>query len=409
MTPSEFAFDTVRRLREAGFEALFAGGCVRDKLMGKTPKDYDVATNAAPDQVREVFGKKSTLAIGASFGVITRIGPKTAGTIEIATFRRDLGYSDGRRPDRVEFVDARADALRRDFTINGVFYDPLTDQYHDYVDGKADLELKIVRAIGDPHERIAEDKLRMLRAVRFATTLGFEIDPATQAAIRAHAHEIHLVSGERIAVELRKMLVHPRRRQAAELLAAFQLLSEIFVGGELETKNRANWRTRLKWLDRLGEQTRFETAVVVLLNQSLKAHGVLPIAQRLRLSNAETGSIEWIHQHWITLVRGEHMPWSEIQPLLVHPDASAALQLATAAMGEQHVGIAFCRQRMSWPIQRLNPPPLLDGSDLQALGLRPGPLFSKILKRIRADQLDGLLTSKSDAEKKALELAAEFK
>lgn len=408
MNPLEFAIDTVKRLRDAGFEALFAGGCVRDQLMGKQPKDYDVATNARPEQVREVFGRKGTIAIGASFGVISRIGPKSAGHIEIATFRRDFGYSDGRRPDRVEFSDAREDAQRRDFTINGIFYDPLAGEYHDYVDGRADIEEKIVRAIGNPHQRIAEDKLRMLRAVRFTATLNFALDSATHEAVRAHAGDLRFVSGERIAAEMRRMLIHPSRRRAAELLAVTELLGQLVEGGGRETQNRANWQTRLKWLEKLGAETRFETAATILFNQTLKADGVRPLAERWRLSNAETASITWIHANWVTLSRSGHLPWSQIQPLLVHPDAGVALQLAEAAMGPQHVGIAFCKERLKWPADKLNPAPLINGEELQALGLEPGPAFAQIIKQIRAWQLDGEIVTKAEAQKKALELSADL-
>src|SRR5437764_9355374 len=164
----EFAVEVVQRLRDSGHQALWAGGCVRDQLMEQMPKDYDVATDALPDRVREIFGQRRTLPIGAAFGVITVLGPRGAGQIDVATFRRDAAYSDGRHPDAVMFSDAEHDAQRRDFTINGLLYDPLDDRIVDYVGGQDDLKLHIIRAIGDPLARIAEDKLRMLRAVRFA-------------------------------------------------------------------------------------------------------------------------------------------------------------------------------------------------------------------------------------------------
>ena len=186
MESRDFAIEVVKTLQAAEHEALWAGGCVRDQLLGRTPKDYDVATSASPEQVRDVFGKRRTLPIGASFGVITVLGPKGSGVdpIEVATFRRDGGYSDGRRPDAVEFTDAKEDALRRDFTINGMFFDPVESKVIDYVGGKEDLAARVVRAIGDPSERINEDKLRMLRAVRFASTFGFELESATLAAVQ---------------------------------------------------------------------------------------------------------------------------------------------------------------------------------------------------------------------------------
>ncbi|MFN5709429.1 MAG: CCA tRNA nucleotidyltransferase, partial [Planctomycetota bacterium] len=176
MTPREFAVQIVQRLQQAGFEAVWAGGCVRDMLLGLKPKDYDVATSALPEQIRDLFGHRQTLAIGASFGVITVLGPKSAGQVEVATFRQDAEYSDGRRPDSVHFSTAERDAQRRDFTINGMFYDPVQDVVLDFVEGRRDIDERVIRAIGNPEERIAEDKLRMLRAVRFAATYQFHLD-----------------------------------------------------------------------------------------------------------------------------------------------------------------------------------------------------------------------------------------
>ena len=179
LTPEEqrrFAVEVVRRLRGAGFEAYWAGGCVRDQLLGRTPKDYDVATNAVPDQVRALFGRRRTLAIGAAFGVIAVIGPQGPGTVEVTTFRRDAPYSDGRHPDSVTFSSAEEDASRRDFTINGLFYDPVEQRVIDFVGGQEDLAQRRLRAIGDARQRFAEDKLRMLRAVRFAATFAFSLD-----------------------------------------------------------------------------------------------------------------------------------------------------------------------------------------------------------------------------------------
>ena len=231
-TSREFAIQVTQKLQSAGYTALWAGGCVRDQLVGKAPKDYDVATNATPEQVRELFGKKRTLAIGESFGVITVLGPKSADPIEVATFRRDTGYSDGRRPDAVEFTDAREDAIRRDFTINGMFFDPIKQEVIDYVGGQEDLQRRVVRAIGDPHERIAEDKLRMLRAIRFAAVFDFELHHDTLLAVQQHVQDIKVVSGERIGAELRRMFNHSNRAVAVRLLSQSKLLPEILPGGE---------------------------------------------------------------------------------------------------------------------------------------------------------------------------------
>src|SRR3954462_13574945 len=209
-----FALEIAQKLRSGGFEALWAGGCVRDELLGLTPKDYDVATSATPEQIRDLFGHRRTLPIGAAFGVITVLGPRTAGQIEVATFRTDAAYSDGRHPDSVSFTTAEHDAQRRDFTINGLFYDPIANQVVDYVGGQQDLQQRTIRAIGEPRSRIGEDKLRMLRAVRFAATFNFEIDPPTFVAIQQLAAEINTVSAERIGMEIRRMLLDSNRATA---------------------------------------------------------------------------------------------------------------------------------------------------------------------------------------------------
>ena len=211
-----FALEIVLQLRAAGHIALFAGGCVRDSLLGREAKDYDIATTARPEQVRKLFGHRRTLAVGASFGVIMVLAPQGGGQVEVATFRTEGPYLDGRRPESVAFCTPEEDARRRDFTINGMFFDPVEQRVLDFVSGEQDLNAKIVRAIGNPHERFREDKLRMLRAVRFTATLGFSLDPETADAIRAMASELIVVSSERIAQELKKMLLDPHRRRAIQ-------------------------------------------------------------------------------------------------------------------------------------------------------------------------------------------------
>ncbi len=195
MTEREFAIDVVKRLRAAGYESLWAGGCVRDELLGLTPKDYDVATNARPEEVRRLF--RRTVAVGMSFGVVEVLGPRSPGEplqVQVATFRSDVSYSDGRHPDAVVFASAREDALRRDFTINGMFFDPIENRLIDYVGGQEDLRNRVLRAIGDPATRFAEDKLRMLRAVRFTTCFDLHVHPATAEAVKYMAEQITVVS-----------------------------------------------------------------------------------------------------------------------------------------------------------------------------------------------------------------------
>src|SRR5207249_2596558 len=228
MTEREFAVSVVQRLQEAGFEALWAGGCVRDELLGLSPQDYDVATNATPDQVRHLF--RRSIAVGASFGVIEVLGPRANPEplrVEVATFRSDVSYSDGRHPDRVVFSSPREDALRRDFTINGMFFDPVKAELVDYVNGRADLEARILRAIGEPEQRFAEDKLRLLRAVRIAARFNLQIEPLTAAAMKKMASGITVVSAERIAKELRLSLVNPHRVRGMSLLLESGLAAAI--------------------------------------------------------------------------------------------------------------------------------------------------------------------------------------
>ena len=228
MTEREFAIDVLRTLQSAGYQALWAGGCVRDELLGLTPKDYDIATDARPEQVQSLF--RRTVAVGASFGVIEVLGPRRQGDflkVEVATFRSDVSYSDGRHPDAVVYASAHEDAWRRDFTVNGMFSDPLKGELLDFVGGRADLEARVLRSIGDPPKRFQEDKLRLLRAVRIAARFDLTIEPATAAAIKAMAAELPVVSAERIAKELRQLLVHPRRTRALNLMFELGLLQAI--------------------------------------------------------------------------------------------------------------------------------------------------------------------------------------
>jgi tRNA nucleotidyltransferase/poly(A) polymerase len=407
----QFAVEVVQTLRAAGYEALWAGGCVRDWLLGKIPKDYDVATSAHPDQIRDLFGRRRTLAIGASFGVITVLGPRGAGQIEVATFRRDGGYSDGRHPDGVSFSTAAEDAQRRDFTINGIFFDPLEERVIDYVGGVEDLERKVVRAIGDPLARISEDKLRMLRAVRFAATFDFELEAATMAAIQQQAHEIVIVSAERIAAEMRRMLVHPGRATALRLLVESQLLDVILPEARLldpasdagpnETRGAAYERAR-SILARL-EAPHFATALAALLRE-LQVADAPPIAQvvgsRWRLSNEERGLATWLLAHE-ALARHAHLhSWSRVQRMLIQPGAEELVQLGRAiaeTLGESTAGIDYCAAKLRLPREELNPAPLITGNDLRTAGLQPGPKFRLLLESIRDAQLLGEITTKDEA------------
>ncbi len=402
----------ISRLREQGFIAYLAGGCVRDALLGLVPKDYDVATDATPDAVRDCFGRKRTLAFGASFGVIGVLPDRGKSQVigsslvptEVATFRSDGEYSDGRRPDSVHFGSAEQDALRRDFTINGLFYDPLERRVIDFVDGQSDLHRGVLRTIGSAPARFGEDKLRMLRAVRFATTLEITIEPATLAAIQHHASDIHVVSGERIGAEMRRVLAAPRAAIGLQHLSQTGLAQHVLA--EWEHVDQAQVAARLHCLAQRSESTtvheRFCTSLASLLLDHADATASLKaIADRWKLANDEQRPIAFTLQHWRDFVDAAESPWSRLQPLLVNRDRDIALATAHAFAQANDIplaGIQRCQEAMSWPLEKLDPPPLLSGEDLQRLGIKPGPIFSKILKQLRAAQLDGLILGREDAQ-----------
>ena len=390
-----FAFEVVKQLRAHGYESYWAGGCVRDELLGRTPKDYDVATAARPEQIREVFGKRRTLSIGAAFGVITVLGPKAAGQIDVATFREDVSYSDGRRPDEVRYSSPQADALRRDITINGMFYDPQERRVIDFVGGQEDLNRRLVRAIGDARERFTEDKLRMLRAVRFATTFDFALEQQTVAAIREMAAGITVVSAERIAAEMRQMLEGPARARAVELLQDVSLLEHILP----EAAAAESLQPKMQLLRALDRPS-FPQSLAVLLGWPKGAELGPTVAERWRLSNKESARAAWLLAHGKALDDAAGQPWSRLQPVLAH-DAAAelvALYQAAAKLGRAaQSDVDFCRQKLALPSEQLDPPPLVTGGDLLAMGVPKGKLYSVLLSTARAAQLDGVLKTAEEA------------
>jgi tRNA nucleotidyltransferase/poly(A) polymerase len=393
-----FAADVVRRLRAAGFEAYWAGGCVRDQLLGRTPKDYDVATSATPEQIRTLFGRRRTLAIGAAFGVISVIGPKAAGMVEVATFRRDAAYSDGRHPDSVTFSSAEEDASRRDFTINGLFYDPVEQRVIDFVGGQNDLAERRLRAIGCARDRFAEDKLRMLRAVRFAAAFDFTLDKEARAAIAEMAVEIHAVSPERIAMEMRRLLTDPRRAEGVRLLLetglAVEVLPEIVPRDDAE---RARLDDTLEKLSRLPVDVGFPPALAAVLLPCVDAARATEVCRRWRLSNKETELTGWLVQHHAALDAATTMRWSKLQPFMVAEGIGDLLTLAEARSLEGCEAAAYCRRLLTQPRETLDPPPLLTGNDLLANGIPSGPRYKMLLERIRIAQLDGEVSTRAEA------------
>ena len=395
----QFAIEIVGKLRSAGHEALFAGGCVRDALLGREAKDYDVATTARPDEVRKLFGHKRTLAVGASFGVIMVLGPKEAGQVEVATFRTEGEYLDGRRPESVEFCTPEEDAKRRDFTINGMFYDPIEERVLDFVGGAADLTAKMIRAIGDPHERVKEDKLRMLRAVRFAATLDFLLDPTTADAIREMSSELIVVSAERITQELKKMLVDVHRRRAIELADDVGLIRIVFP--ELDPIRReSEWQVTLRRLELL-EKPSFELAMAALLKPLSDTPVVGYILRRLKLSNDENDRIAWLVAHQGDLDNAPSLSLAALKRTLAHPYCEDLLKLGRADRIANSLSlkpIEFCEDFLArTPMEVIDPIPFVTGDDLIALGLKPGPRFKSVLVSIRDAQLNLQIVSREEA------------
>lgn len=392
-----FAEEVVRRLREAGFEAYWAGGCVRDQLLGRVPKDYDVATSAVPRQVRELFGHRRTLAIGAAFGVIAVLGRRGAGTVEVTTFRQDAEYSDGRHPDSVTFSTAKEDASRRDFTINGLFYDPVEKRVIDFVGGQADLAAGIVRAIGRAQDRFAEDKLRMLRAVRFAATFDFALDAECREAIAEMASEIHVVSFERIAVEMRRLLSDAHRAAGVRLLVETGLVAHVLPEiVPVDSAGQKRFDEMLEVLGRLGGERGFPLALAAALAPWVDAAGAIAVCRRWRLSNKETGRTCWLVENRDALNDALAMRWSSLQPLLVS-EGIADLLVMVEALQPGSPAAAHCRRMLDRPALELNPPPWVTGDDLQALGIPAGPDYKVLLDRLRAAQLDGEVRNRDEA------------
>ncbi len=407
MTEAQFAYEVVHRLRDAGYQALFAGGCVRDMLLGLEPHDFDVATDARPEEVQRLF--RRTLAVGASFGVIEVLGPRGDDgkpiRVQVSTFRAEGPYSDGRHPDSVVFTTAEGDASRRDFTINGLFYDPIAAQVIDYVGGRRDLEERVLRAIGNPQERFTEDKLRMLRAIRFAARFELTIEAETFAAIREMAPQISVVSAERIAEELRRMLTDAHRARAMTLmwdaglahhilpeLAALHDLPDASAGGTL-------WDHLMRVLDLLRDPS-FPLAFGALLHH-LQSNEADAICRRLRLSNDERHRITWLVQNHEYLRDAASLRVSKLKTILSHSGIRDLLELHRAdaeAVGRSTEHVAFCERMLEqWSEAELNPPPLITGNDLIRMGLKPGPRFRALLEKVREAQLEGELKTHAEA------------
>lgn len=414
----------VRRLVAAGHQALFAGGCVRDMVRGEEPHDYDIATDASPQDVQALF--HHTLPVGAQFGVVIVLDGQDQ--FQVAQFRSDLAYSDGRRPDAVRPADPREDALRRDFTINGLFYDPLKGEILDFVGGQQDIRDGLIRAIGDPDARFAEDSLRLLRAVRFAARYGYRIEPATEAALRRHAGEITRVSAERIGEELTRIFTGPNRGTALALLHTTGLLRHILpeveamVGchqpPEFHPEGDVFTHTRLA-LDALDAPspilafatllhdvgkpaTQYESDRIRFdLHDKAGAHIARAVCQRLRFPLEQTEAIADIVLNHMRFMAVRQMRPSTLKRFLRSPHFAEGLELHRADCLASHGSLdnyEFCKEQLaSLGQEQIRPPRLLTGHDLIALGYIPGPIFSTILTRVEDAQLDGQIATRDDA------------
>jgi poly(A) polymerase len=408
MSERDFAIAVVRRLREAGHQALWAGGCVRDELLGLVPDDFDVATDARPEEVARLF--RRTVAVGVSFGVIQVLGPREDPqlSVEVATFRSDGAYIDGRRPESVTFSSPQEDAQRRDFTINGLFFDPLENRLIDFVGGQADLEARLLRAIGDPRQRFSEDKLRLLRGIRISARFGFEIEPGTLDAIRAMADQIAVVSAERITDELRKMLLLPKRAHAMSLLMdlglARAVLPETVPLRSLPVNSASkaaedSWEHTLRALANLGNDASFTLAFACLLHGVGKQ--VDQICRRLKLSVADRETVAWLVDRRRILCDARSMPVSKLKRILASAGVGELLALHRAialAEGQQTNHVEYCEQLLAeWSEAELNPPALVTGHDLEGMGLQPGPVFKELLELVRDAQLEGVISTREGA------------
>lgn len=431
MSPEALAKHIVDLLRRSGYAAWLAGGCVRDLLLGRVPKDFDVATSARPEELLRLFPNASQ--VGAHFGVV--LVRENGAQVEVATFRSDLEYLDGRHPSGVRFeTDPRQDVMRRDFTVNALLLDPATGEILDFVGGRSDLDARLIRAIGDPEERFREDHLRLLRAVRFAARLGFEIEPATFAAIQRMSGLIRGVSAERVRDELSRILTEGGARRGFELLDSTGLLAEVLpeisamkgVAQPAEFHPEGDvWTHTLIMLEGLQEPS-VALAWGVLLHDAGKP-ATFRVADRIRFDGHVEKGIEIAHAI-LHRLRFPHQTIEEVEALIANhmkfkdvprmKDSTLKRFLRMPAF-EEHMALhrLDClsshgsldnydfvrRKQQEVPPEELKPAPLLTGRDLIAAGYRPGPMFGIVLGEIEDAQLEGRIRTHEDALRMARE------
>ncbi len=382
------AIAILKQLREAGFETYFAGGCVRDRLLSDTPTEYDIATSARPEDIKNIFPKARS--VGESFGVM--LIRRNEIMYDVATFRSDGPYSDHRHPDKVQFSDAEHDAQRRDFTINGMFEDPIDETIIDFVNGKADVDARLIRAIGNPLQRIQEDHLRMLRAIRFSSRFEFSIEDKTAEAIREVAHELAGISKERIGEEVKKMLLHPNRGVAAWEMQYLGIDRIIFA-----EQSCMNAPTRLGRLPAISSYA--NTLAAWIIDRHGSESNVTNIATkwrgRLLLSNKTFVELIEILELYRHLLSWETMGIAKQKRAASSTSCIAALAILQAE--DQATFIHIKRGITALKITGISPTPLINGHDLLEAGIEPSPSLGKVLENIYDAQLEGTVTTRDEA------------
>jgi poly(A) polymerase len=424
------AAKVVERLQRAGFQAFWVGGCVRDFLLGREPDDYDVVTSALPDQVEKLF--KRTVAVGRKFGVVVAI--EGGHQFQVATFRAEADYQDGRRPGRVRFGDAKADAFRRDFTVNGLYYDPVKKRLYDWVGGEADLRAKTIRTIGSPEERFAEDHLRLLRAVRFAAQLDFRLEAATLAALKVQAPKILGISSERIREELIKLFTPPHAARGLELLRQSGLLEHVLpeLAATVACEQSADFHPEgsvfnhlilmlkhlpadaaasLPWAVLLHDVAKPVTwskdartcAIHFYGHERIGADMAANILRRLRFPRKQIEEIVQAVRFHMQFKDAKEMRKATLRRLLMRPTFGLELALhrldCLGSHGRLDVYDYLVEQARQLERQPQVRPPLLKGDDLIALGMKPGPALGALLAEIRDKQLQDELKTRGQARK----------
>lgn len=426
----EAAIQIVRTLRTAGFEAFWVGGCVRDFLLGREPQDFDIATNAIPDQIERLFPK--TIPVGKQFGVILVV--EEGHEYQIATFRAEADYTDGRRPNQVQFSHAREDAIRRDFTINGLFYDPVSEQVHDWVDGEKDLQNRLIRTIGSPDERFAEDHLRLLRAIRFATQLGFTIEPGTFAAVQKHAAKITRVSAERIRDELVKLFAPPNAARGLDLLRDSGLMEHVLpeLMSTLTCEQSPDYHPEgsvynhlrqmlsalpdplpdnsLPWAALLHDIAKPQTArrgadgvIHFYGHEKVGADMAEAILCRLRFPRKQIDDTVTAVRHHMQFKDVPHMRKATLRRLILRKTFPLELELhrLDCLGSHQRLDIYELLKKEEADLHRQPDlhPPLLNGNDLLAMGVAPGRELGSLLHELRDKQLAEEIKTAEEARK----------